>query len=621
MRTIFTTAAAAAILTLGMAGASEAKPAKKPAAAASLRGSEAKPTSKKGKSAKAEETKPAPEKTAAKGPVGKGPIKTDSSEPVTVKSGDSLVEVAQRTGVSRETLAKLNGLKPPYHLKPGQKLKLPERRYYAVQSGDTLLSVGRRVGADAKDLAEFNDLKSARNIRAGQKIYLPDGAEDTVKPEPKQAKASKTSKAAPEKKVAANADEKKAAAKSEKKKAAPERKVAAATPKPSPAAPKPGGPERETATASLNASAGRMAALTPPPSVPPSPSATTLGASATPNAGALAQAGTLDPTTGIEPRLVTAPPSLAPAAPASVAVAPAPNAATLAPASPPPTRLAAAAPPPASMGANTSLPLPSGATALPPPPPRPQQPQPQLATTPTPARPTTQQSATGFEMAPAARAPTQPAAAPPAAAPATRMAALTSPPQGRVNPRGYTEVGPSSTAPAPRSSGRPSELPPQIAAIAPANRAPVIIASAPMPAVTDVASLGRGRFIWPARGQILSPFGAKDVGQKNDGVNIAMREGDPVRAAAAGQVVYAGDQVPSFGNLVLVKHEGGWVTAYAHMGRITVKNNDMIAQGQQLGIGGQTGAVVQPQLHFEVRYAASPMDKAAPLDPMLVLPQ
>ena len=93
--------------------------------------------------------------------------------------------------------------------------------------------------------------------------------------------------------------------------------------------------------------------------------------------------------------------------------------------------------------------------------------------------------------------------------------------------------------------------------------------------------------------------------------------GDP---AADGEVVYAGDQVPSFGNLVLIKHPGGWVTAYAHMGRILVKNRDQVVQGQQIGVVGQTGQVDRPQLHFEIRYAPSPKDKAIPVDPALVLP-
>jgi murein DD-endopeptidase MepM/ murein hydrolase activator NlpD len=94
-----------------------------------------------------------------------------------------------------------------------------------------------------------------------------------------------------------------------------------------------------------------------------------------------------------------------------------------------------------------------------------------------------------------------------------------------------------------------------------------------------------------------------------------------VRAAAAGEVVYAGDQVPGFGNLVLVKHADGWVTAYAHLDRTSVQMRQAVMQGQEIGEVGSSGGVSEPQLHFEVRYAPSPTDKARPVDPMLVLPR
>ena len=148
-----------------------------------------------------------------------------------------------------------------------------------------------------------------------------------------------------------------------------------------------------------------------------------------------------------------------------------------------------------------------------------------------------------------------------------------------------------------------------------------IIQSSPAPSAADVATAGKGRFIWPLNGSVIQGFGPKADGQRNDGLNITGAAGDPVRTAADGEVVYAGDQVPSFGNLVLIKHPGGWVTAYAHMGRILVKNRDQVVQGQQIGIVGQTGQVDRPQLHFEIRYAPSPKDKATPVDPALVLPQ
>ena len=136
-----------------------------------------------------------------------------------------------------------------------------------------------------------------------------------------------------------------------------------------------------------------------------------------------------------------------------------------------------------------------------------------------------------------------------------------------------------------------------------------------------IAAQGQGRFIWPVKGDILSPFGAAGMGRRNDGVDIGAPSGSEVRAAAVGDVVYAGDQVPGFGNLVLIKHAGGWVSAYAHLGSVSVHMRDTVYQGQQIGTVGQTGGVTQPQLHFELRYAASSAEKARPLDPLTVLPR
>ncbi|MDP2212350.1 LysM peptidoglycan-binding domain-containing M23 family metallopeptidase [Phenylobacterium sp.] len=182
---------------------------------------------------------------------------------------------------------------------------------------------------------------------------------------------------------------------------------------------------------------------------------------------------------------------------------------------------------------------------------------------------------------------------------------------------------PPTPAPAPAPAPRPATPAPTPApAPAPAQTAPAaIVPSARTPADAQISQLGRGRFIWPLRGDILSTFGPKGTGQRNDGVNIRARSGETVRASAAGDVVYAGDQVPGFGNLVLIKHADGWVTAYGHLARIDVKMQDKISQGQQIGQAGATGEVGEPQLHFEVRFAPTPQDRARPIDPMLVLPQ
>ena len=131
---------------------------------------------------------------------------------------------------------------------------------------------------------------------------------------------------------------------------------------------------------------------------------------------------------------------------------------------------------------------------------------------------------------------------------------------------------------------------------------------------------GRGRFIWPVRGEILSPFGSAGTGLRNDGINIGAPEGETVKAAAAGEVVYAGSAVPEFGNLVLIKHADGWVTAYGHLGSIDVKMRDRVTQGQRIGSVGTSGGVPRPQLHFEMRHASSALVKAAPVDPIPVLP-
>jgi murein DD-endopeptidase MepM/ murein hydrolase activator NlpD len=147
-----------------------------------------------------------------------------------------------------------------------------------------------------------------------------------------------------------------------------------------------------------------------------------------------------------------------------------------------------------------------------------------------------------------------------------------------------------------------------------------LVESSPAPSDAQVTAAGQGRFVWPVDGQLLSRFGSKPGGQRNDGVDVAAASGTLVKAAAAGDVVYAGNQVPGFGNLVLIKHPGGWVTAYAHLSVTSVKIKDHVEQGDQVGQVGQTGGAEVPELHFEIRYAPTSRDKAKPIDPTLVLP-
>jgi murein DD-endopeptidase MepM/ murein hydrolase activator NlpD len=150
---------------------------------------------------------------------------------------------------------------------------------------------------------------------------------------------------------------------------------------------------------------------------------------------------------------------------------------------------------------------------------------------------------------------------------------------------------------------------------------PVAQTQAPL-GMTDaqIAQAAHGRFVWPVRGNLVARFGPQGVGRRNDGVDISAASGTPVKAAASGEVVYAGDQVPGFGNLVLIKHADGWVTAYAHLDTIDVQMRQQVSQGQAVGTVGASGGVTAPELHFEVRYAPNPEDKAKPVDPIVVLP-
>ena len=108
-------------------------------------------------------------------------------------------------------------------------------------------------------------------------------------------------------------------------------------------------------------------------------------------------------------------------------------------------------------------------------------------------------------------------------------------------------------------------------------------------------------FIWPVNGKIISRFGPKSGGQKNDGINISAAEGSPIHAVADGKVVYAGDGLKGYGNLLLIQHPGNWISAYAHTQSIDVQVGDTIQQGDVVAYVGQTGNVTTPQLHFALR--------------------
>ncbi len=115
-------------------------------------------------------------------------------------------------------------------------------------------------------------------------------------------------------------------------------------------------------------------------------------------------------------------------------------------------------------------------------------------------------------------------------------------------------------------------------------------------------------FRWPVDGRVISGFGPKAAGRFNDGVNLKVNNGTPVRAAADGTVAYAGDAIAGFGNLILVRHAGGWVTAYGHNEALLVARGQLVRAGDPIARAGATGAVTEPQLHFEIRRGRTAID-------------
>jgi murein DD-endopeptidase MepM/ murein hydrolase activator NlpD len=225
---------------------------------------------------------------------------------------------------------------------------------------------------------------------------------------------------------------------------------------------------------------------------------------------------------------------------------------------------------------------------------------------------------------------TRPASPPPPVA--TRP---TSPPPPVVATPPVTTRPPATrpASPPPPVATRPTPVPPVTRPVSPppppvttprppAGTAPLLPSDTP-PNLSDaeIAALGRGRFQWPVKGNVISDYGPKGAGRRNDGVDIGAPAGSPVRSASAGKVVYSGGEVPGFGVTVLIQHEDGWVTVYGNLQTATARIGENLAAGQQIGTVGTSGGAPQPQLHFEVRYSPSPRFKAKAIDPALVLPR
>ncbi|WNJ98262.1 LysM peptidoglycan-binding domain-containing M23 family metallopeptidase [Thalassospiraceae bacterium LMO-JJ14] len=176
--------------------------------------------------------------------------------------------------------------------------------------------------------------------------------------------------------------------------------------------------------------------------------------------------------------------------------------------------------------------------------------------------------------------PVQSAAAPPPAEKPRRMVRVPQAPRGTTSGTSSGAVG-------------------QIAVVPPKKP--------PEPVPPPVARTGRG-FVWPVKGPLMSNFGTKDGGLRNDGINIIAPKGTPVRAAENGVVAYAGNEIRGFGNLLLIKHADGYVTAYAHNADLLVKRGQRVSRGQKIATVGQSGSVNRPQLHFEIRKGRRPQN-------------
>ncbi len=161
---------------------------------------------------------------------------------------------------------------------------------------------------------------------------------------------------------------------------------------------------------------------------------------------------------------------------------------------------------------------------------------------------------------------------------------------------------PAKPGPVAKQPVAPAQAPESAAVVTPTEPA------VPTGAVKAGTSDAPPGFRWPVHGRMIAGFGPRPNGQQNDGINVAVPEGTPVKAAEDGVVAYAGSELKGYGNLVLVRHANGYVTAYAHAKELLVKRGDQIKRGQVIAKSGQTGSVDTPQLHFEIRKGPSPVD-------------
>ena len=192
--------------------------------------------------------------------------------------------------------------------------------------------------------------------------------------------------------------------------------------------------------------------------------------------------------------------------------------------------------------------------------------------------------------------------------PVVEESAATPPPVSQPKQAAVMPVPPPATTTT-AQAGKPTDLSSPTALAPPISPA---AQAASLEKSSDPIASASG-FIWPLKGDIVSSFGPKAGGLHNDGINIAAAEGTPVKASAAGTVAYAGNDLKGFGNLVLIRHSNGWITAYAHLASMSVTKNQEVNAAQTIGTVGQTGSVDSPQLHFELRHGKEAVDPTGKL--------
>ncbi|MDP3632110.1 LysM peptidoglycan-binding domain-containing protein [Phenylobacterium sp.] len=482
----------------------------------------------------------------------------------TVKSGDNLDAIARAMGTTRKQLAEDNDLKEPYVLRPGKVLKGPssDAKAYVVGSGDTLYAIARRFSVTGQALAEANDMGLDDPLTTGRKLILPDGFKDkgpTTVTTRVQVPGTGLQTPAP----------------APFQPQAPAQQTPTYTPPPI-VQPEPEPPRTTTTSSTKTSVTGKLVDVAGPPQIYTVKNGQALDAIA--RAMDTTRKQLADDNKLKEPYVLHAGDKLkGPRSTMKAYVAGSGDTLALIARRFSVTPKALAAANDMKVGdairSGRKITLPDGYKDK---------------------GPIKETVRTTVTLPPEPRRDPTPAAPPPSRPYTPPPAQPVTPPPSTSNYSRPTPPTPSRPTPPPASSSGPLSD-------------------------SQITAQGRGRFNWPLRGDIISDFGPKGTGQRNDGLNIRANAGEAVRAAAGGDVVYAGDQVPGFGNLVLIKHPDGWVTAYGHLARLDVKMQQKVVQGQQIGQAGTSGGVSEPQLHFEVRFASAPSERARPVDPKLVL--